>query len=231
MRVPVPCPGRCNQTWRDAESLGEPHDIPSTWGDPLWCHDCTQRFATAVADFPRLVVAIHQQALHGTPVASVSTIRSTPKAVHAWPGQQARLLTEEIHEALTSLEDDVRQHCRLRLRVQQKREGTAISAAAHFILRQREWVLTHHPIADDPEDAPAAYLLRLHAQAVRFAGEGLPKPDRKPTPCPGCGWTTLFQQDGGDYIECTTCGRLLTANEYREHTVEQAAEQHRLLAS
>jgi hypothetical protein len=218
--IPLACPGRCNKSWRDAEATGQPHDLTPTWGEPLWCSKCTYAFACAVTDFPRLVVAIHQQALHGTPVPNVSTVRATPKAVHAWPGQASRLITEEIREALTALEDDVRQHRRLRSRVVQKREGVTITNAARFVVRHLDWIVTQHPIADDPEDAPAAYLLRLHSQAERFASEAPPRVERKPTPCPVCGALSLVEQPGGQYIECQIpgCEQLFKPSEYEEHT-------------
>jgi hypothetical protein len=226
VRVPVPCPGRCNQTWRDAEYANQPHDYSPTWGQPLWCLTCTDRFARAIAEFPRLVVVIHQQALHGTPAPQVSTVRSTPKAVHAWPGQESRLLTEEIREALTALEDDVRQLRRLRPRIVQQREGVVVTNAARFLIRQVPWIVTEHPITDDPEDAPAAYLLRLHARAERFASEAPPRLERKPTPCPGCGCLSLVPVPGGEYIECqvTGCEKLFTPSEYDEHTKEAAGK-------
>jgi hypothetical protein len=232
--APTPCPGRCNHAWRraeqDRENLGALHELSPRWGDPLWCDRCTQQFREDVADFPRLAVEIFQQALSGTATPSLKTSKTRP-AVYTWPGQQSRLLADEIRDALTSLEDDVRQLCGLTPRQLAGREGPTIASAARFIDAHTEWIVTHHPIADDPEDAPPAYLMRLHARAVRFVGDGKPRPDHKFTPCPGCGWATLFQQEGGDYIECTTCGRLLTANEYRDHTREAVIETERLLVS
>lgn len=230
---PLPCPGRCNQPWRDAEQAlannAIPHDLTPHWGQPLWCQHCIERFAEAVADFPRVAAEILKQALHGTPAKNIVGIHHRP-AVYAWPGQQCRLLTEEIRDALTDLEDDVRQLRNLSPRKIGMREGPTITAAVNFLSGHVEWIAEHHPIADDPEDAPPAYLMRLHARAIRFVGDGQPRTVWKPTPCGGCGGFTLFQQDGGQYIECSNCGRLLTDNEYRERTREEVKEQERMLA-
>jgi hypothetical protein len=230
---PFPCPGRCNQPWRDAEDALASHAIPHAlqphWGRPIWCVGCTYGFAEAVVDFPRVVAEIHNQALHGTPRPSLTTHHSRP-AVHAWPGQSSRLLTDEIRDALTSLEDDVRELRGLRPRVVQRREGVTITAAARFLMRQVGWIVEFHPIADDPEDAPPAYLMRLHARAIKFVGDGQAPVVRKPTPCAGCGALALFQQGGSEYIECGVCGRLLTEGEYQERTREEARIQEQLLA-
>lgn len=225
MPTPRPCPGRCNQPWRDAENAaavnGTSHDLTPVWGHPLWCSPCVERFAEALDDFPRLAASIHLQALHGTPKRGIVTTHSRA-AVYAWPGQAARLITDEILDALTALEDDVRDLRRLSPRRLAGREGSTIGAASRFLVAHAEWIAQHHPIADDPEDAPPAYLMRLHARAVRFVGDGWLKPETKTTPCPRCGGG-LFQQQGGDYIECGSCGRLLTAREYDEYTKIAAA--------
>lgn len=233
MPIPRPCPGRCNQPWRDAENAaatnGTPHDLTPIWGHPLWCSPCVDRFAEALDDFPRLAASIHLQALHGTPKRGIVTTHSRP-AVYAWPGQSSRLVTDEILDALTALEDDVRQLRRLSPRPLTGREGPTIGAAARFLVAHAEWIAQQHPIADDPEDAPPAYLLRLHTRAVRFVGEGKPHTIWKPTPCGGCGAFSLFQQDGGQYVECGACGRLLTDSEYRDRTHDEAVIQEQMLA-
>jgi ribosomal protein S27E len=200
------------------------------WGHPLWCLRCTERFTGCLNDFPRVAVEILKHALFGTATRDGVSIHHRP-AVYAWPGQQCRLLTEEIRDALTALEDDVRQLRCLPERKIGMREGVAITTAADFLAGHVEWIVEHHPIADDPEDAPPAYLMRLHARAIRFVGDGQPHTVWKPTPCGGCGGFTLFQQDGGEYIECSNCGRLLTDSEYRRRTHEEVKEQERLLAS
>lgn len=231
---PFPCPGRCNQPWRDAEDLlatnAIPHSLQPHWGEPIWCHRCIERCTSAVTDFPRIVAEIRNHALHSTPTRQSGTVKSSRPAVHAWPGQQARLMSEEIRDALTSLEDDVRQLRGLRPRVRVAREGVAVMNGARFLMRQIEWVAEFHPIADDPEDAPIAYLLRLHGRAIKFVGDGVAPVIRKPTPCAGCGSLALFQQGGSEYIECGVCGRLLTEGEYRERTREEARVQQQLLA-
>lgn len=230
---PFPCPGRCNQPWRDAEDLlamnAIPHSLQPNWGQPIWCGHCQERCTSAIVDFPRIVAEIHNHALYGT-AQKVSEGSHSRPAVHAWPGQQSRLMTEEIRDALTSLEDDVRQLRGLRPRIVQRREGVTVTASARFLMRQVDWIAMHHPIADDPEDAPIAYLLRLHSRAIKFVGDGQAPIVRKPTPCAGCGALALFQQGGSEYIECGVCGRLLTEGEYRERTREEARVQQQLLA-
>jgi hypothetical protein len=69
--------------------------------------------------------------------------------------------------------------------------------------------------------------MRLHARAAKFVGEGYVRPETKPMPCIRCGGI-LFVLDGGEYIECGSCERLITEAEYKRHAkaAATAAEAH-----
>jgi hypothetical protein len=89
-----------------------------------------------------------------------------------------------------------------------------------------QWLLVRlddafdHPAIDEFA-AKVSYLRRtLH----RMAGIQ-PLTHHLPAPCPTCGLTTMVRRDGASYVECDTCGRLWTEEDYRRLCVVLAAEQ------
>lgn len=77
-----------------------------------------------------------------------------------------------------------------------------------------------HPAIDEF----AATVKSVRRALTRSIGE-LRHVDRLPAPCPTCDLTTLIRRDGAAYVECTSCGRLWTEEDYRRLCVVLAAEQ------
>lgn len=227
----VACPGRENNAWRKAEKeyaeYGAPHDITPRWGNPLHCDACTHRAHRQLAELPELVAAIHVEALYASRGAKVGTIGRVSGGTPAWPGQAARILTDRIVGAMLALEDDIRELRGLSARPGRGLEGAAVTAAARFLNAHLDWALTHHPAAGETHDRdsanPAAQIDAWHQTAQRFTARA-ERAEHHRTPCPRCTLLTLYRTNGDDYIECRnpSCGTLLTATEYLDHTRELA---------
>ena len=232
--MPAPCPGPCNNAWRKAEHLltadGTPHDIPTTWGQPVHCPRCASRTHAQLTELPELVVAISLEAVCGTAPKATGTIGRTPTP--AWPGQAARLLTDHIVGGLLELEDDFRHLRGLRHRPGRGTEGRNLTGAVRFLSAHLEWALTEHPCADEiharESGNPAAQIAAWHRAALRFTRRDA-RLEHHRVPCPRCEMLTLFRADGDDYIECRNinCQLLLTPGEYLEHTTGLASA-HRM---
>jgi hypothetical protein len=229
---PVPCPGRENHAWREAEQklaeYGTPHDLTPRWGDPVHCAACAVRAHRQLAELPELVAAIHLEATHASRGPKVGTIGRIGGGIPAWPGQASRLLTDHIVGGLVELEDDWRELRRLNARPGRGTEGHTLTGAVQFLAAHLDWALAHHPTAAEPHDRdsanPAAQIGAWHKAAERFTARDR-RLEHHRVPCPRCTLLTLFRGDGDDYIECRNpvCGTLLTPGEYLDHTREVAA--------
>lgn len=78
----------------------------------------------------------------------------------------------------------------------------------------------HHPAIDEF----ATKVRQIHKTLRRMVGE-LRHVHRLPAPCPTCELSTLVRADGASYVECTSCRRLWTEEDYRRLSVVLAAEQ------
>lgn len=76
-----------------------------------------------------------------------------------------------------------------------------------------------------PVDEFFDQLRRVHG-ALRGQLGLVDVPERKEAPCPRCEMLTLLHRGGSDWVECGSCGGLLTFEEYDEH-VRQLAADHR----
>jgi len=223
--TPTPCPGPCNRKHRRTLADGHTPDWPPVDGEPVWCIHCTALVDNALhhtpagrdddrrlPDLPQLLVAIHLEAIHGTPTpgAKVRVSRESP----AWPGQAARMLTDLIVSGLLDLEDDLR-----RLRALSPRpalpEGTAAGAAVTAIRANLDWLLNQHPDAADPDLAPGAQLLRWQWIATRFIHADEPRTVQTWLPCPRCDLLTLCRVPGEEGVVCGNCYARYGEDEYQ----------------
>lgn len=233
--APLPCPGRENRTWREAEQKfadhGTPHELQPRWGDPVHCQACNMRAHKQLAELPELVAAIHLEAIHASRGPKLGTIGRIGGGVPKWPGQDARLLTDRIVGGMLELEDDIRELRNFDARPDRGNEGKQLGAARDFLGVHLDWALTNHPAAREAHDRdsanPAAQVGAWHSAALHFTRRDV-RADHHRTPCPRCSLLTLFRGDGDDYIECRNpvCGTLLTSGEYLDHTRE-VAQQYR----
>ena len=87
-------------------------------------------------------------------------------------------------------------------------------------LRHRlDWACDHHPAIDE-----AAAELRTMTGELRAVLGRSELRHRLPAPCPDCDMLTLYRDDGSDYVECGSCHRLWTEDEYA-WLVRTAAEE------
>lgn len=222
------CTGPHNNAWRKAETLGLPHDLTPTWGQPILCANCTGRAFVQLIELPELLAAVWLEAEHGT----APKISGTIGRIHipAWPGQSARLMTDYIVGGLIELEDDVREMRHLRPRVTDVREGVAATNAVTLLLAHLDWTLVQHPAMGEAYDRdsanPASQISYWHRAATKYTRRDNLKV-QKEAPCPRCHLRTLAHADGEDYVECSNgiCGVLLTESEYTTWAGEVAAEE------
>lgn len=230
--APIPCPGRENHAWREAErklaEYGTPHEVAPRWGDPVHCEPCVHRARRQLVELPELVAAVWLEAAHGSRGPKVGTIGRIAGGAPAWPGQASRLLTDHIVGGLLELEDDIRQLRGLASRPARGIEGATLTGAVTFLAAHLDWALVHHPAALEAHDRdsanPAAQIGAWHRAAECFTRRDK-RLEHHRAPCPRCALLTLFRGDGDDYIECRNpaCGTLLTSGEYRDHTRAVAA--------
>ncbi|MFE2407105.1 hypothetical protein ACFXDE_02040 [Kitasatospora sp. NPDC059408] len=223
--TPTACPGPCNCAWRDAERTGLPHDYTPTWGQPVHCQTCQDRTRTDLTELPELLAAIWLEATHGTArPADVTTSR--PAGIAPWPGQASRLLTDHIVGGLTEIEDDVRDLRGLGSRPDDVREGTTATQAVRFLNAHLDWILEHHPAANETHEPgsgnPAAQIRHFNRTAKRFTSRDA-RMEQKAAPCKRCDWRALAHADGADYVECRNCGLLMTPAEYQDWASEITA--------
>jgi hypothetical protein len=222
------CSGPHNNAWRKAETLGLPHDLTPTWGNPVLCLGCTGNAHRQLSELPELLAAVWLESEHGTPAKLTGTIGRIH--IPAWPGQSGRLMTDYIVGGLLELEDDIRDLRHLRPRETDVREGVAATNAVVLIAAHLDWVLVHHPAVGETFDRdsanPASQINYWNRSATRFTRRDSLKVQMA-APCPRCALRTLSHEDGEEYIECRNpgCGVLLTEGEYATHAGEVAAEE------
>lgn len=219
--MPVTCPGAHNNAWRRAEDAGTPHDLQPTWGQPLHCDRCLTRARTQLGELPELVAAVALEATYRSRGPKIGIIGRSAQ-LPPWPGEASRMLTDLIVGGLTELEDDVRALRRLNPRPARAGEGGTLTGAVRFLTTHLDWVLTHHPLAEEPHARlsgnPAALVGTWHRAAQQFTGRD-ERLEHHRVPCPRCELLTLFRADGEDYIACRNpaCELLLTPVELAEH--------------
>lgn len=212
------CPSRHNDAWRRAEATEQPHDLQPVYGSPVHCLGCQGRAYHQLRELPELLAAVWLEATRGTRPKQTGTIGRTGQRP-AWPGEQARMVTDWIVGGLTELEDDIREQRHLNHRPSRGREGQTATGAVNFLTVHLEWALAEHPAATELYDRdsanPGSQIASWHRLAERFT-----KRDKltvqMAAPCPRCDLRTLARADGDAYIECRNpaCGGLLTEGEY-----------------
>ncbi|MET7944361.1 hypothetical protein [Streptomyces sp. NPDC005302] len=244
MPAPTPCLGVCNTAWRraeqDAHAAHTEHDVPVSWGAPVHCPACVERFRRQLGELPELLAAVTLEPLHGQRSVPTATMNSAPTDTTPWPGQAARLLIDLVAGGLAEIAADVR---RLRglgdhpAREPGVREGAWIARTVKLLDAHADWLLQEHPLAQEPHDAvrtardvtpswnPAAQVAHWHRAATRFTGRDTAPQVKRFAPCRRCGgpWLTesrdLRLVDDQPYIECqdADCRALYTHAEYRDY--------------
>lgn len=93
-----------------------------------------------------------------------------------------------------------------------------VTTTAPFLLAHLEWAAAQLWVDD-----LAAEVADLHRTAHSLA-PSRPGLHRMPAPCPTCDAVELSRQDGDDRIECRSCGRLWTEDEYVRLVIVLAGE-------
>lgn len=88
-----------------------------------------------------------------------------------------------------------------------------VRALAPWLLDRLDWACAEHPALDEF----AAKLTHLRTVLTAATGRLPARPELVDRPCPSCGWMALFRPPDGRFIECGSCGRALTEDEYRDH--------------
>ncbi|MFE4651549.1 hypothetical protein [Streptomyces sp. NPDC056707] len=206
--APDVCPGPCNRTWRN-----DPQAVPPRYGTPTWCASCAALTGHCLREIPEMIAACHLEALHRTtPALERVSGTGSPTA----PGETARSIAQDVIRGLLEIEDDTRGLRRLTPvdRAKAMREGTALSRAIQLLDTHLDWILQHHPATGDPA-GPGQSVLAWHRQLVRYLRRDR-HIEKYQAPCPRCDLIALVRYDGEDYIECLSCGTLLSRTEYAE---------------
>ena len=88
------------------------------------------------------------------------------------------------------------------------------------------WLRNRLDDACDQHPAIAEFagdITRVHTDLRRVLGL-LPLRHRLHAPCPQCDMLTLYRDDGADYVECGSCGRVWSEDEYARLVIVIAGE-------
>lgn len=222
MTAPLtPCPGACNRTWRDAETRVDdrgrpvPHQITATPGAPVWCLECGTGIVEQLRELVDIVRLLEaevggQSGGDDTDPVSGSKGRPSPCAVVDD--------IDEITRRLEYWEDAGREYL-----AQPWRPACAPSDRIHHTVH---WLTQH---ADEVLAAPFAEELGRDVTRLHRAGRRRTSTDtaevRKPLPCRRCDIKSLWFVAGQRYISCSSCGRLMTLDEYEEWAIEYLEQQ------
>lgn len=180
---------------------GRAHDP----GAPVWCAACADLIGEQLAALNGLVTALEREvegqsgALGGGD--PVSGTRSTPSPSAAVDD------IDEITRRLEYWEDAHREHAGQPFRPARPYERRVPSAVA-YLLEHLAAVLAAPYAEEFGRD-----INRAHARARRRTAQDTAR-TRKPIPCPSCDLLALEHDAGAKYIDCRSCGRLLTFTEY-----------------
>lgn len=174
-------------------------------GDPVWCPACAGVIADQLRALNRLVVDLEAEveaqsgALSGgDPVSGTKATPSPSSAVDD---------VDEITRLLDYWEDAHREHAGHTFRPARP-YGRRVPGAIAYLLEHLGAVLAA-PYADEF----GRDINRAHARARRRTAQDQAR-TRKPIPCPSCDLLALSHEAGAKYIDCRSCGRLLTFSEY-----------------
>jgi hypothetical protein len=216
MPTNTPCPGQCNNAWRRAEELGEPHTLQPVHGEPVHCWPCYSTAHTQLGQFPALFVSVYIEALHGTATKQTGTIgRSGLRA--PWPGQHARLLTDRLLDSLHTLANDTREHVG-EYRENLGPERITMTRDIATLTKHLRWLLTDHPCATETHGGmsgnPAWEIRTWHRAAEVFCRQDEQRVEKRLAPCRRCNGPWLASVNG--VVECRdpACKLVMTNDEY-----------------
>lgn len=241
------CPGPCNNAYRKAENAqaehGTEHHISPAWGQPVQCYGCVDRTHGQLTALPKLLKAVGDEAVEGTPTKLVGTIGRVG-LYPTWPGQASRLLIDRIVGEMAELQADI-----LIQRSIWKTdtaaghgthadEDTYITGIVDTLAVHWEWAMQYHPAADESygRDSanPGSQAASWYRAATYFTKDHEQRDVERLAPCPKCRGPWLHESrdlrliNGDPYIACgdETCGKLMTKTEYDDYakTMRKALE-------
>lgn len=214
------CPGPCNNAWRRAEDIGEPHALQPTPGEPVHCWTCYCAARNQLGELPELFEAIYLEGLDGTVTKLTGTIGRVALHAPPWPGQHARLFADSLAEGILILANDVRE-----LLDEPVEDGDTTGAstgrAIATLIRHLRWLLAEHPCARESHGGgsgnPAWQIHTFHRSAQVFCKQDEQRPQKRLAACPWCRDPWMRSRDG--IVECTRpgCRRVMSNDEYAVH--------------
>lgn len=174
-------------------------------GNPVWCATCAGAIADRLRELVRLVWDLEREVAAGPGSGSggdpVSGSRGSPSPSAAVDDIDA------ITRLLEYWEDAHREHAGHGFRPA-RASGSRVGAAETYLTGHLAEVLAAPYAEEFGRD-----IARAHARARRRTAQDTAR-TRKPIPCPSCDLLALSHDAGAKYIECRSCGRLLTFSEY-----------------
>ena len=216
----TPCPGRCNNTWRRAEEIGEPHTLQPIPGEPVHCWACYAGAHTQLQQLPTLFDAIFLEGEDGTVAKLVGTIGRVGLQAPPWPGQHARLFADGLSEGILILANDVREHMDEPVEAATT-DSTSTNRAIATLTRHLRWLLAEHPCATESHGGrsgnPAWQIYTWHRSAEAFCKQDEQRDPPRMVACPKCRDPWMRSRNG--VVECTypACRNVMSNEEYAAH--------------
>lgn len=201
---------------------------------PNVCNNCRTQLLTTLGDIARLYHRIGQALIPtGTGGPKVSGSRETPLPINLdvldlsagirperigvrYRGDYARQAGGDptqigylpVATELAFWADDIAE-----ARDEGETAPDTVYALTWWLRERLTWTCDHYLAVDEY----AANLRHIRGALNHLVGDTPPKPQRLPTPCPGCEQLTLIRQPGQDRVECADpdCARVLTPAEYQ----------------
>ncbi|MCW2915508.1 MAG: hypothetical protein JWN52_3576 [Actinomycetia bacterium] len=216
------CLGPENRGWRDAQvayaralkdweatDSGERGDrpVPSTiqpvMGDPVWCGKCAGALRRMLAELDDLA-AIY--------AAEADGHRTKPGSERV-SGSAGRRSPSPVADDLDELYGDLHGwESAYRGEDPQARRGylaTSITTVVAWLGAHFDGIITNTDIALNFGQEVRQWHKKLRGRTSAGAEK-----HTKKRPCPRCDQRTLTWKEGEDYVECESCGRLMTLDEY-----------------
>ena len=183
-------------------------------GDPWWCSYCASLILVQLAELDDLApLRVHTS--DGLPA---STAADPGRATLGDPGSpyEAGDDTEDTYRMLAAWETAYRE---LHGWPSPPRRGILATRRTTCIA----WLGEHLPgiLASPLAEDFGAEVMTWH-RALKAPTKAGQRTLRKPLRCPDCRLLTLVWEEGGRYVQCGACGRILTYDEY-EADVERLA--------
>lgn len=174
-------------------------------GQPVWCGHCADTILDRLDALPGLAAALEQEAAgKAGSFGGGDRITGTKGTPSPSPSVDA---VDELVRLLEFWEDAHREHAGHGFRPARAYSNRVLHAV-HYLHEHLAAVLASPHAEEFGRDINRAW---THAR--RLTGQDQAR-TRKPIPCPGCDLLTLSHDAGAKYIDCRSCGRLLTFAEY-----------------